>query len=206
VNPIAGNNMNEKSDWYKDIALRIEDIKFHLKPRDEMWLKLDALSSAAERIAQLSSKCAQCLSFRDDLDRLTVNARNLVEKDEKVLWASYLSDLDETMEAVTGHLQKKHRLVYDAYYMITCATIGGGIGLITGSLVFDSDVIGLAVGVGAGVAIGAALDTWARRRDKIISEKPPRFSGTYWGWLLMWLGILIAIAAFLLFKLGIHIP
>ena len=195
--------MNDGSEWYKGISARIEDIKIHLKPKDDMWLELDSISSAAQGIARFSHQCEQCMSFRNDIDRLTTNAHNLVNKDEQILWDSYLPDMKESIKKITDHLQKKHRLVADGYYLIACAAIGTGIGLTILALVFDSEVIGMAVGAGAGVAIGAALDTWASQKGRILfTRRPVRFSGTYWGWLLLWLGLLIALAALVFFWHG----
>lgn len=198
---VNGKTMNGGSDWYNGIVQKINSLKNALDQEDYRKFRLDSLSSVAQRIDQFSPECTQCMSFREDVDRMTTNAGNLAQTGDKERRKSYLSDINENMMKMTGHLQKKHKLITEGYYISLCTALGAGIGLVIGAVAFDNDSIGLAIGAGGGVAIGAALDAKAKKEDRILrAQSTTRFSKTAWILLLVGLVVLVVVLAFIFLK------
>ena len=193
--------MSSDSGWYSGIVQKINGLKNTLDQKDYRRFRLDSLSSVAQRIDQFSSECTQCMSFREDVDRLTNNAGGLAQADDKERRKSYLSDANKIMNKMIGHLQKQHKLVADGYYIGMLMALGAAFGLTVGAVAFDNQSIGIAIGVGVGVAIGAALDAKARKEDRILhAQTTSRFSGT--ARVLLFVGIvaLVVILAFIFLK------
>jgi hypothetical protein len=200
LNLANGDTMNGGSDWYNGIVQKINGIKNTLDQKDYRKFRLDSLSSVAQRIGQFSPECTQCMSFREDVDRMMTNAGNLAQTDDKERRKSYLSDINENINKITGHLQKKHKLVTEGYYMALFTALGAAVGLTIGAVAFDSDSIGLAIGAGGGVAIGAALDAKAKKEDRILCiQTTTRFSRTARVLLFVGLLVLVVILAFIFF-------
>ena len=106
------------------------------------------------------------------------------------------------MDKITNHLQKQHKLVTDGYYMGIGVAIGSGIGVALGA-VMDNVGGGIPIGVGVGLAIGAALDAKARKEGRILCPKETAAATTKnFKILAIILGLLFlaGLAAFLFFR------
>jgi hypothetical protein len=192
--------MNTGSDWYNGIVQKIAGLKNTLDQKDYKRFRLDSLSSVAQRVDQFSSECTECMSFREDIDRLIKNAGDLAQGGDRELRKAHLSDLNKTMNKMVFHLRRQHRLVTEGYYMALGTALGMAVGLAIGIAAFDNQSLGMAIGIGGGVAIGAALDTKAKKEDRVLyTRATTRFSRLAWALLIAGLLVMLIILAFIFF-------
>jgi hypothetical protein len=192
--------MNTGSDWYSKIDQKISRLKNSLDQKDYKRFRFDSLLAVARRVDQFSSDCAQCMSFREDVDRLINNSSDSAQIFDKELRKAHLSDLNKTMNKMGLHLRREHKLVAKGYYMSICTALGMVLGLIISGVVFDDESIGIAIGVGGGVAIGAALDAKAKKEDRILyTRATTRFSKIAWALIIAGLLVMLVVLAFIFF-------
>jgi len=72
-----------------------------------------------------------------------------------------------TIEEITKHLQKQHKLVTKGHYVGLWSGIGLAIGAGIGAAIGNSG-IGTAIGTIIGLAVGLTLDARAKREDRVI--------------------------------------
>jgi len=155
-----------ESDWYKGVAKKIHELKNTLTDKDYRKYRLDLLLCIAQRVAEFSSECGQCMLFQQDISVLVGDVANLVQYDDKGRRRSY----SKSINLIVGHLQRQHKIVAEGYYMGICMAIGAGIGVALG-VAMDHIGSGIPIGVGIGVAIGAALDTKAKKDGRVLYTK-----------------------------------
>jgi len=152
-----------ESDWYKGVAKQIHELKNSLEDKDYKKYRLDLLLCMAQRVAEFSSECGQCMLFQQDISLLVGDVANLVQYDDKGRRRSYF----KSVNLIVGHLQRQHKVVNEGYYMGICMAIGAGIGVALG-VAMDHIGSGIPIGVGIGVAIGAALDAKAKKDGRVL--------------------------------------
>jgi hypothetical protein len=189
--------MSDNSDWYDGIAKQIEELKSTIPEKDYKKFKLNLLLCAAQRVAEFSPGCSQCMSHQQDVATITRDLPNLIRINDKEGRKSY----HKTLNGIIGHLQKQHKLVTEGYYMSIGIAMGSGFGVAMGTAT-DNIGIGIPIGVGIGLAIGSALDAKAKKEGRILcpreataSSKTPLVLGIIVGLLL-----LAAFIGFLFFR------
>jgi len=155
-----------ESDWYKGVAKQIHELKNTLEDKDYKKFRLDLLLNVAQRVAEFSSGCGQCMLFQQDISVIVGDVANLAQYDDKGKRRSYFKSLN----LIVGHLQRQHKIVTEGYYMGICMAIGAGIGVALG-VAMDHIGSGIPIGVGIGVAIGAALDAKAKKDGRVLYTK-----------------------------------
>lgn len=158
--------MNKKNDWLDDIKKRIDLLKDTLSEKDYKKYKLRLLLCLAERVTQFSHECGQCQLFQQDISPLGQDVSNLIQLADKDRTKSYFKSLDK----ITNHLQKEHKLVKEGYYMGIGMVFGAGIGVALGAALQQIGG-GIPIGVGIGVAVGSYLDSKARKEGRTICPK-----------------------------------
>jgi len=158
--------MNSKSDWLNSIQKQIALLKDTLSEKDYKKYKLRLLLCIAERVTQFYPTCGQCQIFQQDISTLIQDVGNLTQLADKERQKSYLKSIDK----ITNHLQKQHKLVNEGYYIGIGMAIGSGIGVALGAAL-EKFGGGIPIGVGIGIAIGAALDAKAKREGRILCPK-----------------------------------
>ena len=158
--------MSNKNDWLDDIKRQANLLKHTLSEKDHKKYKLRLLLCLAERISQFYDECGQCQLFQKDISDLIQDVGNLVQLADKERQKSYFKSIDK----ITNHLQKQHKLVNEGYYMGFGIAIGSGIGVALGAAL-EQIGGGIPIGVGIGVAIGAALDAKAKKEGRILCPK-----------------------------------
>jgi hypothetical protein len=161
--------MNSKSNWLNSIQKQITLLRNTLNEKDYKKYKLRLLLCIAERVTQFCPTCGQCQIFQQDISTLTQDIGNLTQLADKERQKSYLKSIDK----IANHLQKQHKLVNEGYYIGIGMAIGSGIGVALGA-VLEQIGGGIPIGVGIGLAIGAALDAKAKKEGRILCPKETR--------------------------------
>jgi hypothetical protein len=154
------------NDWYESIAKEINVLKDTLSEKDYRKHKLRLLLCVAERVAEFSPECGQCQMFQQDVMTLTKDVGNLVQMADKESRKRYF----KSMNKIIGHLQKQHKLVNAGQYMGIGVAIGAGSGVALGAAMNEVGG-GIPIGVGIGVAIGAALDAKAQKEGRVLCPR-----------------------------------
>ncbi|MFC1955811.1 hypothetical protein ACFLWZ_04705 [Chloroflexota bacterium] len=190
--------MNNKSDWLDGIKKQVNMLKDTLSEKYFKKYKLYLLLCLAERVTQFYDECGQCQIFQQDLSALIEDVGNLTQLADKERQKSYFKSMDK----ITNHLQKQHKLVNEGYYMGIGIAMGSGIGVALG-VALEQIGGGIPIGVGIGLAIGAALDAKAKKEGRILCPKEPKTATSINPKIIaIVLGLLLlaGLAAFLFFR------
>lgn len=158
--------MKNKNDWLNDITKQINLLHDTLSVKDYKKYKLRLVLCLVERITQFYDECGQCQTFHKELSDLLQEVSNLAHLPDKQRQKSYLKSVDK----VSNHLQKQHKLVKEGYYTGLGISIGSGLGVALGAAMPRVGA-GIPVGIGIGLAIGAALDAKAKKEGRILCPK-----------------------------------
>ena len=158
--------MKNKSDWLNGIMRQVDLLRDTLSERDYKKFKLRLLICLAERVTQFYNECGQCQILQQDISVLIQDVGNLVQLADKERQKSYFKSINK----VTNHLHKQHKLVNEGYYMGIGMAIGSGIGVALGAAL-EQISGGIPIGVGIGLAIGVALDAKAKKEGRILCPK-----------------------------------
>ena len=161
--------MHGNSDWFNNVKKQIDILKDTLGDKEYKKFKLRLLLCIAERINEFSSMCGECQLFQQELSTLVQDIPNLISLHDKERQKSYFRTIDK----ISKHLQKQHKLVPEGYYIGIGMAIGSGIGVALGAA-FEQVGGGIPIGVGIGLAIGSALDAKAKREGRILCPKEPK--------------------------------
>ena len=191
--------MSNKSGWLDDIKKQISLYKDTLSEKDYKKCKLHLLLCLAERVAQFSPECGQCQMFQQDIATLAQDVGNLIHLADKPGQKSYFRSMDK----ISNHLQKQHKLVNEGYYMGIGIAIGSGIGVALGAAL-EQFGGGIPIGVGIGLAIGAALDAKAKKEGRILCPKETAVTSSTRNFkivaVILGLLVLAGLAAFFFFR------
>ena len=165
--------MNSRSDWFNNIQKQIDELKGTLSDKDYNKFKLRFLLCIAERLDEFSPTCGECQILQQDISVLVQDIPTLISLRDKERQKSYFRTIDK----ISKHLQKQHKLVPEGYYIGIGMAIGSGIGVALGAA-FEQVGGGIPIGVGIGLAIGSALDAKAKKEGRILCPKEPKGSTT----------------------------
>ncbi|MFC2071438.1 hypothetical protein ACFLUU_01785 [Chloroflexota bacterium] len=192
-------SMSSKSNGYDSILKQLNQLKDTLSEKDYKKYKLNLLLCVAERIAQFSLECGQCQLLQQDISTLTQDVANIIRVADKDKRKAHL----KTINRMIGHLRKQHKLVTKGYYMGIGVAIGTGISVALGAAM-DTVGSGIPIGIGIGVAIGAALDTKAKKEDRVICPDEKDTTDTQKTKVFVAIGlgslVLAGLVAFILFR------
>jgi len=156
------------SDWYNEIARQISVYKDSLDKKDYKKYKLDLLMRLAGRIDSFSAICGECQMFKQDISRLSQDINYSMQVSGTIrMSGDERKSYNRTINTITKHLQKQHKLVTEGYYTGIGSAIGTGIGVAIGAALGNPG-IGAPIGIGIGLAIGRYLDNKAKKESRII--------------------------------------
>ncbi|MGB2957519.1 MAG: hypothetical protein WBG01_02815 [Bacteroidota bacterium] len=154
--------MANLKDWYDDIVKVVDEQKIRLGKKTQKKYKVDSLLRVAKRVAEFAEDCEECRGFQGEINTLASRLGNVEEfsKEER-------KEYSRTRKKLTEHLQKKHKLVPEGYYVGVGVALGISIGVAIGTAI---QVIGAGIGIGLalGAAIGSSLDAQAKKDGKVI--------------------------------------
>lgn len=161
-------SMRNQSDWLNNTKGQIGLLKDTLGDKGYKKYKLPLLLCVAERVTQFYPQCGQCQIFQRDISGLIQDIVSLTQFPDKDRQKSYFN----TIRRIVQHLRKQHKLVNEGYYMGIGIAIGSGLGVALGAAMRQVGG-GIPIGVGIGLAIGAALDAKAKKEGRILCQKEP---------------------------------
>jgi len=183
-----------KSDWYRDIEKRVNKLKGTLDEKESRKLRLFLLLSLSQRVAEFSPGCSQCGQLQQDISATVKDLENQVLREDKQWRKSY----NKSVNGILEHLQKRHKLVTENYYMGIGIAIGSGLGVALGSA-FEYLGSGIPIGIGMGLAIGAALDAKAKKEGRVIITHDQAAGTSRTGMAIIFgIGIVVVLAIILL--------
>jgi len=154
--------MEASSEWYKHIVQEINLNKDTLNKKDYKKYKLDLLLRLARRVDSFSAICGECQLSQQEIARLTEELRNL-----SLLSKESRKGYFKKMGNITKHLQKRHKLVTEGYYIGIGMAVGAGVGTAI-SAALGNPGIGTGIGLALGVAAGSYLDKKAKKEGRVI--------------------------------------
>ncbi|WP_428909945.1 hypothetical protein [Niallia sp. Krafla_26] len=142
----------------------LQDFKETVDEKVAPKLELDKCNRMIQKLSSFSPHCAVCeqhfLDLEEQIIRLTDRSKQLKKQD-------YIHH-KQIMNYITSHLMKQHKLVTSGYYTSIYMSIGTGLGVAFGQLLFENMALGLSLGIGIGVAIGAGLDGDAKKKGLVL--------------------------------------
>jgi len=155
--------MEAHSNWHNRVVEEVEVCRTSLTEKEFKSYKLDFLLKIAGRVEEFYGTCGQCQLFQQDITQFVKELSMLTQMPSTEGRKSYLKKID----AITGHLQKQHKLVKKGQYVGIWVAIGTAIGVAIG-IALDNPGIGPALGVGIGLAVGSYLDRKARQEGWVL--------------------------------------
>lgn len=156
--------MGENENLRDRLLSKIEEKKLSLDLKKLKYYKLDLLSRIINRLDSYKEECPTCTDYLGNLETYIDGLQSNTDKKENNEYHLYLN-------SIVSHLQHKHRLVSDSYYISVFLPLG----LVFGSVLSimnlfgnNSSSIGIAIGLCIGVAIGASKDAEAKKQGKVI--------------------------------------
>jgi hypothetical protein len=142
---------------------KITEKKKYISDKQSKYYSLDLLVRIINRLALFSEECQECAGFINNLesyiDSIVVNA----DKQTNKIYHAYIN-------SIISHLQLKHKLVSENYYL----TVFMPLGMVFGTAFSSIDSFkglssgGIGIGLCLGVAIGSSMDTNAKKKGKVI--------------------------------------
>ncbi len=159
--------MEVGSQWYNKVATEIAQHKITLGEKGAAKYKLDLLLRVAKRVDEFSDICAECQAFKQEITNLVQGLSLLVQMPSKEASKSH----NKSVNVITEHLKKVHKLVEKGHYMGMGIGIGWAIGAAIGGALgaaFDNPGAGTGIGLALGVAVGYYLDRKAKQEGKVL--------------------------------------
>jgi hypothetical protein len=166
TNEKGADTVSGNRDWHGNIVKQLNELKSTITDKDYKKFKLNLLLCVAQRVAEFSTGCGQCMLHQQDVATVSRDLGNIIQLNDKEGRKAY----HKTINKIIGHLQKQHKLVTEGYYMGIFMAIGTGFGVAIGA-VTDNVGSGIPIGVGVGVAIGVALDAKAKKEGRILCPR-----------------------------------
>lgn len=146
---------------------KITGKKLYLNNKQSKYYRLDLVERVINRLASFSDECQECTNFINNLESYIDSIRVNVDKQTIKAYNTFL-------QKIISHMQLKHKLVNDSYYLTLFIPIGMALGMAFGTVIglissFKGiSSSGIGIGLCLGVAIGAALDADAKKKRRVI--------------------------------------
>lgn len=155
----------EDSGELKGIILgKIDEIKKGMEQKLALKLNLSLLERLAIRTASFSNDCGECRSYLEEIGAWVskiMDSSGQLEKQE-------LKDYQLTLNNITAHMEKVHKLVPENHYMPLYMSMGISLGMVFGLTLMHNIGVGMCFGLAIGVAIGSGMDADAKKKGLTI--------------------------------------
>jgi hypothetical protein len=148
----------------ENIQLILADLRNIASKQHVAKLELDKWERIVNRLASYSTSCKEC---REHLAEVETHF-NQFQTNRFAIEAIDLKTHKQLTHQMVSHLQKKHNLVTEGYYLAIFMSIGLSLGVSFGLTIFDNIGLGIPIGMGIGVAIGAGLEADAKKKGRTI--------------------------------------
>ena len=147
---------------YNQILEKIDKLNNQLNDKQGKTLDLDLVKRIVIRLK--SFDCTQC---ENDLYKLSEYI-NYIYENQNSLERQKLKEYNKFIEQIKTHLQKKHGLFTEGYYLSIYMSLGISVGLMLGLAFFEHWALGMCFGMSTGIAIGSGIDADHKKKGKII--------------------------------------
>ncbi|WP_246320038.1 hypothetical protein [Paenibacillus qinlingensis] len=127
-------------------------------------LDLHKCERVVEKLGSFSSSCKDCQQQLLEL----MNYFILIKENIDRIDDTKLKQYKQLINHITSHLQIKHKLIQEGYYLGIFMSLGMSLGVVFGITVFDNIGLGISIGMCMGLAIGAGKDADAKKKGKTI--------------------------------------
>jgi hypothetical protein len=167
--------MEAQDGWVRNIAAEIGDLKSRLNPSETRKYKIPMLLRISDRVAEYCAECQQCRQFKGQIARLIENLY-----DASPMTDAARKDHLKTIDIITRHLKKKHRLIEERHYLkrFVSIAVAGGISLIAfGYMLLSFGITLLVIGITLpalfvrlifGYTLGFFMDRRAKKKGRVI--------------------------------------
>src|SRR5699024_10644623 len=146
------------------LSQKISDVKLQADEKTIAKLELDKYLRIVEKMDTFCADCEDCDRYLNELEMYVEELSNRMNQ----LYKEDYADNQKQVQELTSHLQKTHHLIPENYYMSIFMSLGMGVGLPFGLLLFDNIALGLPIGMIFGIAIGVGMDADAMKKGKTI--------------------------------------
>ncbi|MBN2682823.1 MAG: hypothetical protein JXR58_09970 [Bacteroidales bacterium] len=146
--------------------------KHNIAYKDYSFFMLTRLPGIAEKLEEFSDSCEDCKNYMHTLEK-QINILPKIVSDD----VSYRKEYEKTLDLISRHLRKEHKLVPERFFVAVYSTFGlfGGLflGLGLSYLIYSSlnqSVIfaSLGIGVFAGYIWGSIKDLRYKNRKMVL--------------------------------------
>lgn len=114
-------------------------------------INFQQLDRISRRLLKYYDECEECKEYTDLIIKY-IEVKKFIDLDIKEL-----QSFNRDIKAIISHMQKKHKLTIDGYYMSICMSIGLAIGAGLGSAL-KNIALGISLGMLVGVVVGVVVD------------------------------------------------
>lgn len=147
---------------YNQMLEKIDIIYNEIGDKQAKILELDLLKRIIVRLQ--SFDCTECANYLFEMGVYI----NYLEENKNLLERQKIKEYRKSVEEIKSHLQKKHGLVPEGYYLSIYMSLGMSVGLIFGLAILDNLAMGLPIGMAIGLAIGSGIDSDYKKKGRTI--------------------------------------
>ncbi|WP_235848917.1 MULTISPECIES: hypothetical protein [Bacillaceae] len=127
-------------------------------------LQLEKWRRVANKLNFFGKECEECRQQFTVLE----NHLNQLNSGGNIVEPSKIKEYTIKLKSLLSHLEKKHKVISDGYYLSIYMSIGMSFGVVFGLTLFDNIALGIPIGFSVGLAIGAGLDADAKKKGLVI--------------------------------------
>jgi len=160
-----------KESWLVKLNNNFQAQKEETSPKDVKFFNLDIILDLARLTQKNSYDCDECKKNKDILMDLSTNINNQIDT------IVGRRNITKKLDKVTIHLRKEHKLYMRRYVGSIITIIALGVGLAIGSVlgyVFENNLFYILIGGGTGLILGSLIggfkEKQLKRNDKIYGK------------------------------------
>ncbi|MFA9558978.1 hypothetical protein ACERII_16835 [Evansella sp. AB-rgal1] len=142
----------------------IEEMDDRLDKITSKKLQLKKWGLTGEKLFSFGEECEECQQQFTNLENHVMKLNSI----GSVIDESDVKVHRSILKNALSHLEKKHKVVAEGYYLSIYMSIGMSLGVVFGLTVFDNIALGIPLGLSIGLAIGAGLDADAKKKGLVI--------------------------------------
>ena len=142
----------------------LDDIKRAIDKKAAANLELNKWKSMLQGLYSLAPNCEECSKQLQDVEVYLTQLKKKVNHSEEIDYKKHKLHY----HTISNHLTKQHEIITSGYYLSIFMSIGSGLGLVFGMLIFDNMILGLVFGAAIGVAVGSLLDANSKKKGKVL--------------------------------------
>ncbi|MGM0867471.1 MAG: hypothetical protein ACQEWF_22680 [Bacillota bacterium] len=151
-------------DHVDQIKTMINELRSVDNKKISTKLDLNKCERLVEKLGSLSINCQECEQYLLEFKNHFIQLKSNIDKIEETDFKQHQQLIHQTF----SHLQKKHKLQPEGYYLGIFMSLGISFGVVFGLTIFDNIALGIPIGMCVGLAIGSSLDAYAKKKEKTI--------------------------------------